>query len=88
MIALGQDVSAEVFKHLTEEEIEQITLEITNIRRVDSEVKNRFTPSSMTYVAQSYISQGGIAYAKEVLEKAIGSQKAYEIIENSVPLCR
>ncbi|NLN04237.1 MAG: flagellar motor switch protein FliG [Clostridiaceae bacterium] len=82
MIALGQDVSAEIFKHLTEEEIEQITLEITNIRKVDSEVKQQvYSEFYDMYVAQSYISQGGIAYAKEVLEKAIGSQKAYEIIE-------
>lgn len=82
MIALGQEVSADVFKQLTEEEIEQITLEITNIRKVDPEVKSQvYSEFYDLYVAQNYISQGGIAYAKDVLEKAIGSQKAYEIIE-------
>ena len=35
LIALGHDISADIFKHLTEEEIEQLTLEITNMRRVE-----------------------------------------------------
>lgn len=82
MISVGPEVSSDLFKRMSEEEIEQITLEITNIRKVDSQVKDQvFNEFHELYVAQNYISQGGISYAQEVLEKAIGSQKAYEIIE-------
>ncbi|ACB84975.1 flagellar motor switch protein FliG [Natranaerobius thermophilus] len=82
MISLGSDTSAEVMKHLSEEEIEQLTLEIANVQKVDTEqredVLNEFHQMA---VAQDYISQGGINYAKEVLERALGSQKAMNIID-------
>lgn len=81
LITLGPDVSAQIFKHLREEEIEQLTLEIANVRKVDS--SERDTIMSEFYqicLAQEYISQGGIAYAKDILEKALGSQKALEVI--------
>lgn len=82
MIAMGHEVSADIFKHLSEEEIEQITLEITNIRKVEPEIKKQVVSEFYDlYLAQNYISQGGISYAKEILEKAIGSQRAFEIIE-------
>ncbi|CDN43579.1 Flagellar motor switch protein FliG, partial [Paenibacillus sp. P22] len=71
----------QIFKHLREEEIEQLTLEIANVRKVDS--SERDTIMSEFYqicLAQEYISQGGIAYAKDILEKALGSQKALEVI--------
>ncbi len=82
MISLGSDTSAEVMKHLSEEEIEQLTLEIANVQKVDNEqreeVINEFHQMA---VAQDYISQGGINYAKEVLERALGSNKAMSIID-------
>jgi len=82
LISLGQETSAEIFKNLNEEEIEQITLEITNMKKVEPEVKNRMLGDFYDMcVAQNYISQGGIIYAKEILEKAIGSQKAIALID-------
>jgi len=81
LITLGPEVSAQIFKHLREDEIEQLTLEIANVRKVDSGEKdtilNEFHQICM---AQEYISQGGITYAKEILEKALGQQKAFDII--------
>jgi flagellar motor switch protein FliG len=41
LISLGPEKSAEIFKHLKEEEIEQLTLEIANIRTVTPEEKER-----------------------------------------------
>ena len=81
LIALGPEISAQVFKHLSEEEIEELTLEIANVRKIDSQIKNDilFEFYQMA-LAQEYISQGGINYAKEVLEKALGGDKAAEII--------
>lgn len=81
LITLGPEVSAQVFKHLRDEEIEQLTLEIANVRKVSSEEKEKIMKEFHEIcLANEYISQGGIAYAKDVLEKALGSQKAIDIL--------
>ncbi|MGI6606280.1 MAG: flagellar motor switch protein FliG [Peptococcia bacterium] len=83
IISLGPEKSAQVMKHLSEEEIEQLTLEIANIRTINNEqlksVNQEFT---QLYMASHYIAQGGIEYAKEVLEKALGTEKALNIINS------
>lgn len=81
LISLGPEVSAQVFKHLREEEIEQLTLEIANVRKVDTIDKDSIMSEFYEIcLAQEYLTQGGIAYAKDILEKALGSQKAIDII--------
>ncbi|WP_080683058.1 flagellar motor switch protein FliG [Paenibacillus polymyxa] len=78
---MGPEVSAQIFKHLRDEEIEQLTLEIANVRKVDAIEKDSIMAEfHQICLAQEYISQGGINYAKEILEKALGSQKAVEVI--------
>lgn len=81
LITLGPERSAEIFKHLKEEEIEQLTLEIANIRTVTPEEKERVLEEFYQIcLAQDYIAEGGIGYAKDILEKALGTQKALDII--------
>ncbi len=81
LIALGSDKSAKVFAHLQEDEIEELTLEIANMQRVSTEEKEEVLEEFYEIcLAQDFISEGGISYAKDVLEKAMGSQKALEII--------
>lgn len=81
LISLGPQVAAQVFKELSEEEVEQLTLEIANVRKVDSNQKDSVIDEFHDMcVAQDYISQGGITYAKDILEKALGQQKALDII--------
>lgn len=81
LISLGPDRSAEIFKHLKEDEIEQLTLEIANIRAVSPDDKERILDEFYQIcLAQEYIAEGGIGYAKDILEKALGSQKAIDII--------
>lgn len=81
LITLGPERSAQIFKHLKEDEIEQLTLEIANIRAVSpgerEKVLNEFY---QVCLAQQYITEGGIGYAKEILEKAMGTEKTMEII--------
>jgi flagellar motor switch protein FliG len=81
LITLGPEKSAEIFKHLKDEEIEQLTLEIANTRSVSPQAKedvlNEFYGICL---AQQYIAEGGINYAKELLEKALGSDKAKDVI--------
>lgn len=81
LISLGPDVSAQVYKHLTEEEIEKLSLEISSVKKVDSSLKEDVIEQfHQVAVAQDYISQGGIGYAKTVLEKAFGKTEASNII--------
>lgn len=81
LISLGPDVSASIYKHLSEEEIEKLTLEISSVRKVDQQAKDEILEEFHNIaLAQDYISQGGIAYAKTVLEKALGNDKANMII--------
>lgn len=81
LITLGPQKSAEIFKHLSEEEIEELTLEIANMRMVSPEEKESVLENFYQIcLAQEYISEGGINYAKDVLERALGSQKAVDII--------
>lgn len=81
LISLGPEKSAEIFKHLKEEEIEQLTLEIANIRTVTPEDKEKVLEEFYQIcLAQEYIAEGGINYAKDILEKALGTQKALDVI--------
>lgn len=80
-IALGPEHSASLFKHLNDEEIEKITLEIANQRKVTQQQKNQVVSEFYQMaIAKDYISAGGLDYAREVLEKALGSEKAVNII--------
>ena len=82
LISLGPEVAANVYKHLREEEIEQLTLEIATLRKVESEDRNNILQEFHDLaIAEEYISQGGIEYAKEILQKALGSERAISILE-------
>jgi len=81
LIALGKEYSSKIFKHLRDDEIEQLTLDITNVRRVDAETKAQVIDEFYEHcLAQNYMSEGGIDYARELLEKALGSDKAMALI--------
>ena len=81
LIVLGPERSAEIFKHLKEDEIEELTLEIANTRSVSPSVKDMVINEFYEVcLAQQYIAEGGINYAKELLEKAYGEEKALDVI--------
>jgi flagellar motor switch protein FliG len=81
LITLGPERSANIFKHLNEDEIESLTLEIANTRSVSPATKDQVLDEFYEIcLAQQYIAEGGIQYAKELLEKALGPDKAREVI--------
>lgn len=81
MIALGTENSAQVIQHLSDSEIEQLTVEMANVRTISSGDRNFVMEEFYhTYMATDYINQGGIDYARGVLERALGEQRAFEII--------
>ena len=81
LISLGPEMSAKIFKHLKEDEIEDLTLEIANTRSVSPQTKDEVLNEFYEVcLAQQYIAEGGIGYAKELLEKALGVDKAQDVI--------
>ncbi|MGX6441613.1 flagellar motor switch protein FliG [Neobacillus sp. K501] len=82
LISMGKEASSKVFKYLPEEEIEEITLAIASISKVDSkekeEVLKEFHEMCM---AQDFLAMGGIGYAHDVLETALGKDRAKQIIQ-------
>ena len=81
LITLGPEKSAKIFKHLKEEEIEQLTLEIANTNSVSPKLKDEVLNEFYEIcIAQQYIAEGGITYAKDLLEKALGIDKAMDVI--------
>lgn len=81
LIALGPEKSANIFKHLKEDEIEELTLEIANTRSVSPQTKEMVLEEFyQVCLAQQYIAEGGIGYAKELLDKALGEEQAQAVI--------
>jgi len=81
LVTLGSEISAEIFNHLREDEIETLTFEIARLDNVEPEARDRVLMEfKELMMAQDFITSGGIDYARELLEKSLGSQKAVDII--------
>lgn len=79
--ALNKSVAAEVYRYLDDEDVENITMELANLGKIDSDlVYHVFEDFYNVGQAQKFITAGGVEYAKSVLEEALGSEKASEIV--------
>ena len=77
LISIGPDKSAEILRHLKDEEIEEITKAIAGIKKLKNTYQDKVIEEFYQLsLAQEYITEGGINYAKEILEKAFGSSKS------------
>ena len=82
LIAMGKDISAQILRHLSEQEIESLTTEIARVDNIDSKTEMAVLNEFMTLLrASAYISEGGMNYAREVLEASIGKSRADGIIK-------
>lgn len=83
LIALGSDLSSRVLKlDFHQDDIELLTHEISNMAEIPSEVRNAVIDEFIELQrTRDYLSHGGLSYAKEVLEKAVGHQKTAEILD-------
>lgn len=85
MVTLGDDTAANIFKYLEEDEIQTISREIAITKHVQPEVAEEVMEEFHTMAqARSYISQGGIEYAKKLLIKSVGPEVARKIIDRLV----
>ena len=82
VISLGADIASSVYKHLNEEDIEKVTFEITRQESVSPDVSDQAIDEFYGLcVAQKVYVEGGVAYAKNVLEKAFGAQQGTALLE-------
>lgn len=82
IISIGAENASKIYKYLREDEIEQLTLEIAQLKPIPSEdleeILKDFYGICLT---QKVITEGGVEYAKSVLEKAFGTQMASSLLE-------
>ena len=82
LLALGEDMASEVFKHLEEDEIQLISKELAALQRVPSEVTDNIIEEfHQLLLAQTYIATGGVDYAKRLLIKAYGAEAARRLLD-------
>ena len=81
LVTIGSEISAEIFKYLREDEIETLTFEIARLETIEPDQKDAILQEFQELMmASQFISTGGIDFARELLEKSLGSQKAIDII--------
>jgi len=82
LISFGSEVSALVLKSLSESDLERITIEIANLRDVPPEIEEKVVEEChQIFMAREYISHGGVDFASDILEQAVGANKAKEILK-------
>ncbi len=86
LITLGPSVASEIMKNIDDDSIlEQITIEIAGLTKLPQEIIEAVVDEFYTvFQASSMIASGGMAYAKEILEKAYGSAEANDILNRLV----
>lgn len=81
MACIGPESAARVFGRLSEEEIEQMTLDLSSLGTIDSDTKAAVLDEFYEMaVAKRYVAQGGIGVAKDMLEKSFGAERAFDIL--------
>ena len=81
LVALGGSAVAGVYKFMDDSTIEVLTLEIANMRRVNQETKlDVLKEAQETIMAREFMTQGGVDYARKLLEQALGVEKAQDIL--------
>ncbi len=81
LIAFGKEVSSDILKSLDDADLEKVTIEIANMRDVSSDLEDKVMEECHEiYLARHYISQGGIDYARSVLEQAVGKTRTVALM--------
>lgn len=85
LVALGPEATAKVFKHLKEDDIENITLDVARLGKITPEIRRSVVAEFHEMcLAQEVISEGGIDQARKALEAAFGADRANEVVSKVV----
>jgi flagellar motor switch protein FliG len=81
LVAIGEERAGEIFRHLGESEVEALSLEIAKSRKVPTDVCREIIGEAVEEVlAEDYIAEGGVDYARNILERSLGASRADEVI--------
>jgi flagellar motor switch protein FliG len=81
LVAIGEERAGEIFRHLGETEVEALSLEIAKSRKVPAEMCRDIVHEAVeTVLAEDYIAEGGVDYARNILERSLGAARADEVI--------
>ncbi len=82
MVALGEETAGEIMKYLADFEIEEMTQIITELRNLPTAIQDRILEEFEQHlIAGEWVAQGGTDFARQALERAVGSRKAQEILD-------
>ena len=81
-LMIGEDASAQIFKHMTEDEIETLLSEMAALGRVSAKMGEQVLDEfNQTALAAEHVARGDISFAKRVLEKAFGPETARKLMD-------
>lgn len=81
IVALGADKASKVYKYLGEEEVEKLTVEVAKLGHLDADQSDAALDDFYkTCLTQKVVTDGGLEYARSVLEKAYGEATANELL--------
>ncbi|MGH2897499.1 MAG: flagellar motor switch protein FliG [Solirubrobacteraceae bacterium] len=81
LVSLGSERAAEIFRHLKDDEIEALSLDMAKLHQVPADVSGEVWGEMVeTCLAEAYLAEGGVEFAREVLERAVGPERAREIV--------
>ena len=81
LVAIGEERAGEIFRYLGDSEVEALSLEIAKSRKVPNEVCREVIGEAVdTVLAEDYVAEGGVDYARNILERSLGASRAEEVI--------
>ena len=81
MVTLGNEIASEIYKLLDDTSIEIITLEIANLRKVPPDLKLEVMKEAQEILmAREFMARGGVEYARDILERALGPERAQNLL--------
>jgi len=81
MVILGNEIASEIYKLLDDTSIEITTLEIANLRKVPPELKLEVMKEAQEILmAREFMARGGVEYARDILERALGPERAQNLL--------
>jgi flagellar motor switch protein FliG len=81
MALAGEDAASEIYRQLPDEDVQQLTQEITELHYISPETANQVLEEySRLVLTQDYVAQGGTEYAKKLLVKAFGEEGARQLL--------
>lgn len=81
MVALGNEIAAEIYKRMDDTSIEIVTLEVANLRKVTPEMRlGVLKEAQEVLLAREYMARGGVEYARDILERALGPERAHNLL--------